>query len=207
MKYDAVVVASGRGTRMRLNFNKVFLTIGNKTILERACLPFLEDKDCQRVVVVTQKENFELVVKHEKILLAEGGAERKDSVCSGLALCKSRYVLIHDGARPFLESEDLEKLKNELKTCDAAILARRSTETVKRVVNGVITGTLDREQLMFAQTPQGFRRKLLKEAYASLGERQNYTDDASVMEAYGQEVRVVPGSPRNRKITYIEDLP
>ncbi len=207
MKYDAVVVASGKGTRMRLNFNKVFLTIGNKTILERACLPFLEDKDCQRVVVVTQKENFELVVKHEKILLAEGGAERKDSVCSGLALCKSRYVLIHDGARPFLESEDLEKLKNELKTCDAAILARRSTETVKRVVNGVITGTLDREQLMFAQTPQGFRRKLLKEAYASLGERQNYTDDASVMEAYGQEVRVVPGSPRNRKITYIEDLP
>ncbi|MCR5300590.1 MAG: 2-C-methyl-D-erythritol 4-phosphate cytidylyltransferase [Erysipelotrichaceae bacterium] len=207
MKYDAVVVASGKGTRMRLNFNKVFLTIGNKTILERACLPFLEDKDCQRVVVVTQKENFELVVKHEKILLAEGGAERKDSVCSGLALCKSRYVLIHDGARPFLESEDLEKLKNELKTCDAAILARRSTETVKRVVNGVITETLDREQLMFAQTPQGFRRKLLKEAYASLGERQNYTDDASVMEAYGQEVRVVPGSPRNRKITYIEDLP
>ena len=207
MKYDAVVVASGKGTRMRLNFNKVFLTIGNKTILERACLPFLEDKDCQRVVVVTQKENFELVVKHEKILLAEGGAERKDSVCSGLALCKSRYVLIHDGARPFLESEDLEKLKNELKTCDAAILARRSTETVKRVVNGVITETLDREQLMFAQTPQGFRRKLLKEAYASLGERQNYTDEASVMEAYGQEVRVVPGSPRNRKITYIEDLP
>ena len=207
MKYDAVVVASGKGTRMRLNFNKVFLTIGNKTILERACLPFLEDKDCQRVVVVTQKENFELVVKHEKILLAEGGAERKDSVCSGLALCKSRYVLIHDGARPFLESEDLEKLKNELKTCDAAILARRSTETVKRVVNGVITETLDREQLMFAQTPQGFRRKLLKEAYASLGDRQNYTDDASVMEAYGQEVRVVPGSPRNRKITYIEDLP
>ncbi|MBR3167959.1 MAG: 2-C-methyl-D-erythritol 4-phosphate cytidylyltransferase [Erysipelotrichaceae bacterium] len=207
MKYDAVVVASGKGTRMRLNFNKVFLTIGNKTILERACLPFLEDKDCQRVVVVTQKENFELVVKNEKILLAEGGAERKDSVCSGLALCRSRYVLIHDGARPFLESEDLEKLKNELKTCDAAILARRSTETVKRVVNGVITETLDREQLMFAQTPQGFRRKLLKEAYASLGERQNYTDDASVMEAYGQEVRVVPGSPRNRKITYIEDLP
>ena len=207
MKYDAVVVASGKGTRMRLNFNKVFLTIGNKTILERACLPFLEDKDCQRVVVVTQKENFELVVKNEKILLAEGGAERKDSVCSGLALCRSRYVLIHDGARPFLDSEDLEKLKNELKTCDAAILARRSTETVKRVVNGVITGTLDREQLMFAQTPQGFRRKLLKEAYASLGERQNYTDDASVMEAYGQEVRVVTGSPRNRKITYIEDLP
>ena len=207
MKYDAVVVASGKGTRMRLNFNKVFLTIGNKTILERACLPFLEDKDCQLVVVVTQKENFELVVKHEKILLAEGGAERKDSVCNGLALCRSRYVLIHDGARPFLESEDLEKLKNELKTCDAAILARRSTETVKRVVNGVITGTLDREQLMFAQTPQGFRRKLLKEAYASLGDRQNYTDDASVMEAYGQEVRVVPGSPRNRKITYIEDLP
>ena len=207
MKYDAIVVASGQGKRMRLNFNKVFLTIGNKTILERACLPFLEDKDCKQVVVVTQKENFDLVVKHEKIVLTEGGAERKDSVCNGLDLCKSRYVLIHDGARPFLENEDLENLKKELKNCDAAILARRSTETVKQVVNGVITETLDRNELMFAQTPQGFRRKLLKEAYEALGDQQNYTDDASVLEAYGQEVRIVIGSPRNRKITYIEDLP
>ena len=207
MKYDAIVVASGQGTRMRLNFNKVFLNIGNKTILERACTPFLEDKDCKRVVVVTQKENFDKVVAHEKILLAEGGKERKDSVCNGLALCKSHYVLIHDGARPFLEKTDLENLKKELKDCDAAILAHRCTETVKRVTGKVITGTVDRSELMFAQTPQGFRRKLLKEAYASLGDQQNYTDDASVLEAYGREVRIVEGSPRNRKITYIEDLP
>ena len=207
MKYDAIVVASGKGSRMRLSFNKVFLTIGNKTILERACQLFLEDDDCRKVVIVTQKENFDLTPQHEKIALTEGGAERKDSVCSGLALCESPYVLIHDGARPFLEKPDLENLKAALKECDAAILARKSTETVKKVADGKIVGTLDREELMFAQTPQGFRRKLLKEAYKALGDSANYTDDASVVEAFGREVRVVTGSPRNRKITYIEDLP
>ena len=206
MKYDAIVVASGKGTRMRLSFNKVFLTIGNKTILERACQPFLEDKDCQRVIVVTQKENFDKVVVHEKVACVEGGLQRKDSVCNGLSLCKSPYVLVHDGARPFLEDKDLQKLKKQLRKCDAAILAHKATETVKKVVEGKIVATLDRQELMFAQTPQGCKRKLLKEAYANIGDKE-YTDDASVLEAYGVEVHIVEGSSRNRKITYIEDLP
>ena len=111
MKYDAIVVASGVGKRANLGFNKVlFVMKNNKTVLENACSLFFEDEDCEKVIVVT---NDEIDFANDKMLIVDGGKERYDSVSNGLKEVTNEYVLIHDGARPFLCKEDLEKLKNE----------------------------------------------------------------------------------------------
>ena len=101
MKYDAIVVAGGVGKRADLGFNKVlYRTRDGKTVLNHSCLNFINDDDCQKLIVVC---NFELDFKCDKLVVVPGGKERYESVLNGLNEVTSDYVLIHDGARPFLD--------------------------------------------------------------------------------------------------------
>lgn len=208
IKYDAIVVASGKGARLNLGYNKVFYKLDeNTTILDMASRCFIEDEDCQNVIVVTNEEEFDLVKKNPKLVLVQGGKLRMDSVLNGLAKVKSDYVLIHDGARPYLDKHDLDNLKKALEDEEASILAVKVKETVKVVDDGYINKTLNRNQIYLAQTPQGFKTSAIINAFQKAkGVNIEFTDDASIAEYSGIKVKIVEGSYRNNKITYLDDL-
>ena len=169
ISYDAIIVASGKGSRLSLGYNKVFYKYEDgQTILDKACALFIEDDDCKNIIVVTNEEEFHLVNHNPKLILVRGGKMRKDSVYEGLKVVKSPYVLIHDGARPKL---------------------------------------IDRNKVYLAQTPQGFRYEIIKNAYdKAIDSEIEFTDDASIAEYVGIKVKIVEGSYSNNKITYPSDL-
>lgn len=200
MRYDAIIVASGKGRRADLGYNKVFYRMNDgKTILDHSILLFGEDEDCERIIVVTNPDYFS-EVKGNKVILVEGGKERKDSVRNGLMRVESEYVFIHDGARPFLHRESLERLKGKMKECDAAILGRMAHDTIKEVKDGKIVKTLNRENIFLAETPQAFKTDLIRDCFERCGDTL-FTDDASLAEAMGHEVSVVIDEYDNHKLT------
>lgn len=208
IKYDAIIVASGKGERLNLGYNKVFYRFDDgMTILDKAMSLFIEDEDCQRIIVVTNEEDFKNVRLSPKVILTKGGKLRKDSVYAGIELIKSPYVLIHDGARPYLKKEDLDNLKQALSDNDACILAMKVKETVKYEKDGFIVDTLDRNHIFLAQTPQGFKSDLIRDAYQKADDLNvEFTDDSSIVEHFGVPVKIVEGSRGNDKITFKEDL-
>lgn len=204
MKYNAIVVASGKGERAKLGFNKVFFVMKNgKTVLENACSTFVEDEDCSKIVVVTEEESK--VFNNDKVVTTKGGKKRANSVYNGLLLCDEEYVFIHDGARPFLEKEDVEKLKEEIVKYDGVMLAKKAIDTIKLTKDGMVVETLDRENIYQALTPQAFKTNLIKEAYGTL-DVSNCTDDASVFEKFNHKVKIVEGKTSNIKLTTAEDF-
>lgn len=203
MKYDAIIVAGGVGKRADLGFNKVLFKMKNgKTVLENACSCFIEDDDCLKVIVVT---NEDIKIASNKVNIVKGGKERYESVLNGLALVTSPYVLIHDGARPFLDIEDLNNLKEAVSKDNYAILAKKAVDTIKYVNDGYIDKTIDREHIYYALTPQAFKSVDLKKAYENIDLR-GITDDASIMEKYGYKVKIVESKRPNIKLTNKEDF-
>ena len=203
MKYDAIVVAGGVGKRANLGFNKVLFKMKNgKTVLENACSCFVEDNDCLKVIVVT---NEDIKIASNKVSIVKGGKERYESVLNGLALVTSPYVLIHDGARPFLDIEDLNNLKEVVSKDNYAILAKKAVDTIKYVDDGYIDKTIDREHIYYALTPQAFKSDDLKKAYENI-DLKGITDDASIMEKCGYKVKIVECKHSNIKLTNKEDF-
>lgn len=204
MNYDAVVVAGGKGERANLGYNKAFYVMNNgKTVLENACSCFINDDDCKKIIVVCNEP--EKVFKNNKIEIVQGGEKRSNSVYNGLCKCESEYVMIHDAARPYLNNDDVKKIKEALLTSDGVILATKAIDTVKFVENGVIKNTINRDNVYLALTPQSFKTALIKDAYGTL-DVSDCTDDASVFEKYNHVVKVVEGSSDNIKLTYKEDF-
>ena len=206
MKYDAVVVASGKAERANLGYNKVFyLMADGNSVLWHACHLFLDDEDCMKVIVVTNEENFAKVFENEKVVLVKGGLERMDSVRNGLEYVDSEYVLIHDGARPYLDVLNLNEIKKELENNDALCLGHLATDTIKYIEDDKIVKTLDRNNIFMAETPQAFKSSLIKKCYEEVGDNL-YTDDASLVEASGHEVKVIINHHDNHKLTKPEDF-
>ena len=201
MFYDVVIVASGKGQRANLGYNKAFYKMKDgRTVLECSASLFIEDEDCKNIIVVTNEEYIEQVFKNDKVICTIGGKERRNSVENGLNLVQSEYVLIHDAARPFLNKLSLEELKKELKKSGACILAKKATDTIKVVENNKIIKTLDRNSIYMAETPQAFKSDLLKKCYKE-SENIIFTDDASLVESLGYEVSIVEDKFNNKKLT------
>ena len=212
MKYSTVIVAAGKGERMKLGFNKVYAKLEDgRTILENAMDIFLADEDCVQIVLVTDAMDYYHNVKGRwpgEIMLVRGGDTRQQSVSNGLDAVIGEYVMIHDGARPFLDRESLQRLKVTLETEDAALLCVPCKDTIKVVHDGYITETPDRSTLMNAQTPQAFRTELLRKCMDQAA-RDGWTgtDDTSLVERYSAtKVKAVMGSYANIKITVPEDM-
>jgi 2-C-methyl-D-erythritol 4-phosphate cytidylyltransferase len=208
----AVVVAGGAGTRLGGPVRKQYLEVGGEPVLLRAVLPFLHHPRVTSVVVVLPRED----VAHPPAWLASldvaivaGGAERGDSVLNGLLALPAdvTHVLIHDGARPFVSTDVIGRV---LDGCveGGAIAAVPVTDTIQQVDrDGVITATPDRAALWQAQTPQGFPRAALLDAYhRARTDRVAATDDAGLYARYVGPVRVVMGAYDNLKVTRPEDL-
>jgi 2-C-methyl-D-erythritol 4-phosphate cytidylyltransferase len=208
----AVIVAGGSGLRFGGPVRKQYLEIGGVPVLLRAIRPFLAHPRIGQVIVVIPPED----VLHAPTWLLDvpvrivaGGAERGDSVANGLGVVEDAdLVLIHDGARPFVDGGIIDRV---LDGCAAggAIAAVPVTDTIKQVdTEGVIAGTPDRRTLWQAQTPQGFPLGRLRDAYRRAAEEGiAATDDAALYERYVGPVRVVMGSYRNLKVTRPDDLP
>ncbi|MBR5340848.1 MAG: 2-C-methyl-D-erythritol 4-phosphate cytidylyltransferase [Erysipelotrichaceae bacterium] len=206
MNYDVVIVASGKGQRAKLGYNKAFYKMKDgKSVLEHSAHLFIEDTDCKKIIIVTNEEYFSEVFENEKVIKTVGGKERKDSVYNGLAEVKSEYVLIHDAARPFLHKNALEEIKVKVSETGAAVLGRMAVDTIKIVDGDKVVKTIDRNTVFMAETPQAFKTSIIKDCYARC-EDVNFTDDTSLVESLGYEVSIVIDEYDNHKLTAQEDF-
>lgn len=214
--FGVILVAAGKSSRFRdANYKKPFAPLAGRPVWLHSAEKFTDRDDVKQVVVVVAPEDREAFLEKfganlafMGITLAEGGAERADSVRNGLEKLGPEIdtVAIHDAARPCLASEWIDRVFATGAKTGAAILATPVVSTLKRVgPDHVITDTVDRSGLWEAQTPQVFSRTILEKAFASAGGRP-FTDEAALVEVAGQPVTVVPGSPINLKITSREDL-
>ncbi len=212
-----VVVAAGQGSRLGGEVPKQFLPVGGVPVLLRAVRPFVSHPEVAQVVVVlapahvSRPPDFLAPLLGDMLSLAPGGRERIDSVASGLGLLgqECEVVLVHDGARPVVELRVIDAVIAHARAGEAAVPAVPVSDTIKEQAAGDPTldaRTVPRDRLGRAQTPQGFPRRLLEEAYARAAEGAGATDDAGLVEALGGRVRLVPDSARNLKITTRDDL-
>jgi 2-C-methyl-D-erythritol 4-phosphate cytidylyltransferase / 2-C-methyl-D-erythritol 2,4-cyclodiphosphate synthase len=208
----AVIVAAGRGTRFGGTLPKQYLPLGGATVLRHAVAAFALHPRITGVQVVIRDEDrsiYDAALAGLAILPAvPGGAERQDSVRLGLEALVPHdpaRVLIHDGARPFPDAALIGRVVDALDRAPAAIAALPLGDTIKRVEQGVICGTIDRSMLWRAQTPQGFHFPAILAAHRAASGLV-LTDDAAVAEAAGIAPLVVAGSEDNLKVTTAQDL-
>jgi 2-C-methyl-D-erythritol 4-phosphate cytidylyltransferase len=216
MNVCAIIPAGGQGTRMGGTVPKQFQALRGKPILYYTLRTFQESGLIDSLVlVVPEKElantradwlNHPSVVKQ----VVAGGEKRQDSVFNGYQALPSDtdIVMVHDGVRPFLSKQMIQQTINIAGEFGAAITAIPVNDTIKQVGNsGVVQRTVEREGLWRVQTPQTFRYDLLGEAFRKARTDSFYgTDEGSLIEYLGKEVRIVDGSEWNLKITRPEDL-
>lgn len=210
----AIVVGAGSGDRMGADRPKAFLRFRGRTLIASSLAVFDDHPGIDGIVCVVPagwEDRTSLVVDDllaDKVSTAvAGGATRALSVAEGLAALPdgAAYVLVHDAARPFVTAGLIDRVLAALAAGEpAAIPGVPLVDTVKRVERGAVAETLDREALVAAQTPQGFRRDVLAGALA--GDHAGATDCASLAERAGHRVAVVAGDPANVKITTADDL-
>ena len=228
MKTIAIIAAGGQGKRIEGvhaagKLPKQFLMLKDKPLLAHTVDKFERCELIDEIILVVPEDYLNycsqsIVDKYgfnkvRKVI--PGGKERQDSVHSGLKACPNNtsIVVIHDGVRPLISPD---KISESIKMCrekksagsiGAVVLAVPVKETVKRVEQGNIITTLDREKLWLTQTPQTFEYKLILDAYEK-AEEDNFTgtDDSALVERLGHEVTILEGDYRNIKITTREDL-
>ncbi|MFL5769740.1 MAG: 2-C-methyl-D-erythritol 4-phosphate cytidylyltransferase [Chloroflexota bacterium] len=218
VRADAIVVAAGASTRMA-GIDKLLAPIGDRPLLAHAVLALAASPGVGSIVVVTTDERRDAVLAGgwlpERTSFVSGGARRQDSVRAGFDalertapdLTGGRVVLIHDGARPAPSPSLVDSVIGAAERHGAAIPASPVGETLKRVAGDLVAATVDRADLVAAQTPQGVRRALLRQALASPDARdRTWTDEAALLEACKIAVHVVPGDPANLKVTVPADL-
>jgi 2-C-methyl-D-erythritol 4-phosphate cytidylyltransferase len=213
----AVIVAAGQGKRMGRKTNKQYLNFMDKPVLAHTLEVFEKHPLIDGVIVVTREEEISLCnervimpFKFNKIInVVPGGKERQDSVYQGLKALPSQceLVVVHDGARPLLTLDLMTEVINTAQRDKAAILAVPVKDTVKRVAQGLVISTIPRAEVWAVQTPQVFSKELILKAYEHAYQQGFYgTDDASLVEMLGENVRIVHGSYENIKMTTPEDL-
>ena len=208
----ALVVAAGRGRRLGGETPKQYLDLGGRLVLRHGLAVFAAHPQVRAVRCVVHPDDLALYAEAASGLgllePVEGGPTRQDSVRLGLdslAELAPDTVLIHDGARPFVDAATITRVLAALAASPGAIPAVPVADTLKRDADGRVGATIERAGLWRAQTPQGFRYNDIKAAHAAAAGRE-LTDDAAVAEAAGLEVALVAGTEDNVKITTLDDL-
>lgn len=217
-KYAAIVLAAGSGKRMNSKVHKQYLIIQDRPVLYYSLKAF-EDSAVDEIVLVVGKgeEKFcrkEIVDKYgiSKVkAIVEGGKERYHSVFEGLKQTSDAdYVLIHDGARPFVNQDIIRRCMQEVQKYQACVVGMPVKDTIKIAdEGGYAKQTPDRKNVWMIQTPQTFSYALIYEAYEEMLKTEDtaITDDAMVLERIkGKKSKLIEGSYRNIKITTPEDL-
>lgn len=218
MKTAAVIVAAGSGERFGGEVPKQFRTLVDRPMLSWTISRLEAAESIDTIVVVVAEEHLLYASQHvvdpygfRKVTkLVPGGATRQESAYRGLKALpiSTDLVAIHDGARPMTAVRDIERVIDKARNERAAILAVPVTDTIKRAKAGYVMGSVDRRDLYGAQTPQVFQYDLIMSAHeaARSGSSQDYTDDASLIEARGFKVTLVEPSGPNIKVTSLADL-
>ena len=215
-KIGAIIPAAGKGLRMNNYFPKQFLPLKGHPVLYYALKVFEEEQMIDEIILVIEEE-FQEYVEEDIIRESEftkirkivkGGKTRQESVYNGLKEAEGwEWVIIHDGARPFLSESLLRKIIHEMFEKKAVVVGIPLHDTLKKVNKEIILKTLSRENLWAIQTPQAFSYPLILEAYKKANEENFHgTDDASLLEKIGKKVHILRGNPLNIKITTPLDL-
>ncbi len=216
----AILLAGGTGTRMgKITQDKILLPVRGKPLIRYSIEAFANCKTVDSMIIVyrddTQKESIEPLIPCEafnRIDWVQGGARRQDSVWSGLSKIgtDSDVVLIHDGARPFIDPETIDNVAETSKELGAAGVARKVTDTIKQTESsdsGYILKTIDRSNLWAMETPQGFKPSIIVEAYRNTIESGVLvTDDLSAIETERISVSLVEMNAPNPKLTAPQDV-
>lgn len=210
MKFSAVILGAGSGTRCGLGYNKLLHRSEEKTILEQTVEVFENKEECDQIVLVISQTD-EPVMKEifqNRVTYVIGGATRLDSSVNGLQAVTNEYCMIHDGARPYVSHQEIDACLQALETYDACLLMVPVKDTIKVIKEGKVVSTPDRSTLMAALTPQCFKTSLIQQCLKQAQhDGLTFSDDASVVEAYSDvEIHVVEGCYANIKITTKEDL-
>jgi len=211
MNYSAIVVAAGKSSRYKSDKNKLLEQFSDgTTVLTKTLSLFRNDKDCKQIIVVVSNDTLQEACKNPNgtELYCLGGDSRSESVYHGLMAVNQPFVLVHDGARCYLNKEDLQQLKMQINENQGALLVGNEVDTIKEVQDGFVVRTIDRDCLKRAQTPQGFPSEELLEAYHK-AMRDNFvaTDDCSIIENYSDlKIKCVISKYKNEKITVVTDF-
>ena len=214
----AIILAGGRGSRMKSDTPKQYLMLAGRPLLYYSLKAF-DDSGTDELILVTgageeeycRHEIVEAYGIRKPVRITAGGRERYHSVYSGLKKAEgAEYVLIHDGARPFLTPLMIDEMIRQTREYGACVMGMPVKDTIKIVgKDHIVLETPDRSSVWQVQTPQAFRYSLIREAYDRLFEQENIsvTDDAMVLESMGNHpIHMVFGSYGNLKITTPEDL-
>ena len=220
-KIAVIIAAAGSGNRMGSGIPKQYMEMLGKPVLTMAVEAFEKNAYTDEIYLVVNRDYTDFC--REEYLGAKdgkngrskvkqivpGGAQRQDSVYAALSVIPEDvdFVLVHDGARPFVTDETIAALIEDTVKHGASVAAVPVKDTIKSADDGVFSETLDRSRLYSIQTPQGFGRKLLKLAYdRAFAENFYGTDDAVLVEKMGEKVYLVKGDYHNIKITTKEDI-
>lgn len=214
MFYEVVIPAAGQGKRMKAGKNKLFIELSGIPIIVYTLRVFEEDPDCRGIILSinpAEKDYFNQLIaayglkKVKKLVM--GGKERQQSVYNGLQHADEDIVLVHDGARPFINLGQISELTTAASLHGGAVIAVPVKDTIKKAANKKVLETVERSSLWAVQTPQAFRVSILKRAYEQ-AEAEGFlgTDDASLLERINEQVVIIEGNYDNIKITTQEDL-
>ena len=211
MKYSAIILAAGSGLRTGLNTNKILIHIHGRCVVDYSLKYFQNDPNCGEVILVVSKRDFkDLRDMYEspstKVII--GGAHRQDSVYNALKIAVFDYVLVHDGARPFILKDYIDEIVSNLEEYPSITLGVKVKETIQQVQGNRVVRTLDRNSLIVTQTPQGFKKELLIKAHQLAFDDTYFgTDDTVLIERYLDVTAfVVKGDYRNVKLTTLDDV-
>jgi 2-C-methyl-D-erythritol 4-phosphate cytidylyltransferase/2-C-methyl-D-erythritol 2,4-cyclodiphosphate synthase len=210
-----IVVAAGRGERLKASAPKAFVELNGRTILEHSLAALANLSELAQVVIAAPGTHLAEATEIASGVLSGdatldvvvGGETRQQSIANALAVVsdEAEIVLVHDAARAFASSELFERVATAVRTTGASVIpALEIADTIKRVVADQVQETVDRSSLRSAQTPQGFITADLKRAYANASD--DFTDDAALMQSQGKRVSFVAGEAEAAKITTPEDL-
>lgn len=213
----AILAAAGKGKRMGLEKNKLFIPLLNLPVLAHSVLAVANCSDIDNLIIVASTEDIsrirDMLLKLPITQLwqvVEGGSERQYSIANALRAVPpaTEIILVHDGARPLIDPGMVGRVIAAACACRAAGVAVPVKDTIKTVdTDGFATGTPDRRTLWAIQTPQAFEASLLRQAYAkAAADGFLGTDDASLVERLGVRVKLVEGHYSNLKITTPEDM-
>jgi 2-C-methyl-D-erythritol 4-phosphate cytidylyltransferase/2-C-methyl-D-erythritol 2,4-cyclodiphosphate synthase len=207
---SAIIAAGGRGSRFGGAQPKQFEMLGGVPLLKRTVDAFLQGYAFDEVVVALPSQLAANPPSYlDSVIVVEGGERRQDSVANAFRAVapSSQIIVIHDAARPLVSSALIERTIDGAAKYGAAIAALQARDTVKRTDGShIIRGTIPREEVFLAQTPQAFRVGVLRDALALASTAADATDEAMLAEQAGHSVYLVEGDPRNLKITTPEDL-
>ncbi|HQU92654.1 MAG TPA: 2-C-methyl-D-erythritol 4-phosphate cytidylyltransferase [Pyrinomonadaceae bacterium] len=211
MTTTAIIVAAGSGSRFKSDTPKQFLEINGKSVLAHTLERFeaAPSVSCVVLVLAADLTDFFDIGPYPKLMhVVAGGTTRARSVGNGLAMVPrdTEIVAVHDGARPLVTVDEIERTIAKAKATGAACLVAPVTDTIKSVRGEEIADTLNRDKLRRALTPQAFKIEVLKKAFEGVELNEAVTDECYLVEKLGHPIAIVEGSPRNIKITHLEDL-